>query len=224
MGPVASFIVLRGSCLLLDNDGVLVDSAPSIKAAFVRWSDHFGLNGEEIYRTLHGRRAIEVATAAITVHRLDADPRDAARLLDQFELEDAKNVRSLPGSAQFLEPLQGAWTVVSSGPRALVEARLAAAGLPSPAHFVTADDVTHGKPHPESYLRGAALNRTAPAKCIAFEDSTTGLYAATAAGCHVVQVSDASPRFETAPYAPHLGSLNVSVVDGDFQITLKADV
>jgi sugar-phosphatase len=172
------------AAVLVDNDGVLVDSSPSILRAFRRWSDRYGLDGDAVYRELHGRRAIDVASAALQGENLV----DAARLLDQFELEDARTVRALPGALAFLQQLNGDWTLVSSGPRSLVEARLTAAGLPRPRHLVTAESVTRGKPAPDAYLRAAHINSVPPGECVVLEDSQAGIEAAISAGCRVIQV------------------------------------
>jgi len=64
------------------------------------------------------------------------------------------------------------------------------------AAVVAGDDVTHGKPHPEPYLTAAARLGVDPRRCIAIEDSPTGVRSAVAAGCttlavpHVVDVPD----------------------------------
>lgn len=47
---------------------------------------------------------------------------------------------------------------------------------------IAGDDVTHAKPHPEPYLKAAALLGVRPEDCIAIEDSSTGLAAAVASG------------------------------------------
>ena len=49
--------------------------------------------------------------------------------------------------------------------------RLAVAGLEPPGVMVCAEDVTHGKPHPEPYRRAADLLGVSPRSCIAFEDA-----------------------------------------------------
>ncbi|MBI5087576.1 MAG: HAD family phosphatase [Actinobacteria bacterium] len=62
--------------------------------------------------------------------------------------------------------------------------------------LVVGDDVTDGKPHPEPYLTAARLVGVAPERCVAIEDSPTGVRSAVAAGCitiavpHVVSVPD----------------------------------
>jgi HAD superfamily hydrolase (TIGR01509 family) len=57
------------------------------------------------------------------------------------------------------------------------------------AHFdavVSADDVDRGKPAPDIYERGAAELDVAPDRCVAVEDSTSGVQAAAAAGLYTV--------------------------------------
>jgi HAD superfamily hydrolase (TIGR01509 family) len=66
---------------------------------------------------------------------------------------------------------------------------------------VTGDAVSRGKPHPEPYLRAAALLGVDPASCLAIEDSNTGARSAETAGCTVLVV-------------PH----HVPVLDGERRI------
>lgn len=47
---------------------------------------------------------------------------------------------------------------------------------------VTCDDVEHGKPHPETFLKAAALIGVEPEKCVGFEDAPKGLEAIKNAG------------------------------------------
>ena len=56
-------------------------------------------------------------------------------------------------------------------------------------HLVAAEDVRHGKPHPEGYLRGARQLNRDPGDVLVFEDSVPGVQAALAAGMHCIAVS-----------------------------------
>jgi len=56
--------------------------------------------------------------------------------------------------------------------------------------LVTRDDVVHGKPHPESYLKAAEFLATDPSECLALEDSHNGARPAIAAGMTTVLVPD----------------------------------
>src|SRR5262249_8974367 len=162
---------------------VLVDSVPSIRKAFLRWGDEYGLDGAQVYDDHHGHRSTEIAKAVLPA----SVAADAAARLDRFELEAAAEVRACAGSAGVLAQLCGHWTVVPSGPLELIKARLTAAGLPAPAHYVSSESVTTGKPDPEAYFCAAALNGVSADECIAIEDSETGLTAALAAGCKTVR-------------------------------------
>lgn len=53
---------------------------------------------------------------------------------------------------------------------------------------VAGDDVIHGKPHAEPYLKAAQLLGVAPSDCIAFEDSISGILSAESAGTKAVGI------------------------------------
>ena len=80
--------------------------------------------------------------------------------------------------------------VASSSRTEWVETCLAALDLRR--HFdaiVTGDMVTRSKPDPEIFLTAAALVRTQPQDCLAFEDAPKGVAAARAAGMFTVAVA-----------------------------------
>jgi sugar-phosphatase len=58
--------------------------------------------------------------------------------------------------------------------------------LPLPKKLITANDITHGKPHPEPYLRGASVLGFSPAECVVLEDVPAGVRAGKAAGANVI--------------------------------------
>jgi HAD superfamily hydrolase (TIGR01509 family) len=53
---------------------------------------------------------------------------------------------------------------------------------------VAGDDVIHGKPHAEPYLKAANLLGVDPKDCVAFEDSISGILSAEAAGTVAVGI------------------------------------
>jgi beta-phosphoglucomutase len=61
---------------------------------------------------------------------------------------------------------------------------------------VTADDVTHKKPHPEPYLSAAKKLHINPERCLVFEDSLSGIHSAKAAGMHVIALTTSHPKEE----------------------------
>lgn len=59
---------------------------------------------------------------------------------------------------------------------------------------LTAEDVIHGKPHPDIYLLAAARLGIPPAEMLVLEDSLTGSRAAVAAGAYTVAVPSSHTR------------------------------
>lgn len=57
---------------------------------------------------------------------------------------------------------------------------------------VSAEDVEDGKPAPDVYLRAASMLGVEPTDCLAIEDSTNGVNAASLAGMSVVAYGDPS--------------------------------
>ncbi|QPF83740.1 HAD family phosphatase [Bradyrhizobium genosp. L] len=89
--------------------------------------------------------------------------------------------------------------IVTSSSRRTAERHLALAGIRDRFDtLLTLDDVTHGKPDPELYLKAAARLGVRPQACIAVEDSNHGVAAAHAAGTITLMVPDiAQPTAET---------------------------
>jgi beta-phosphoglucomutase-like phosphatase (HAD superfamily) len=70
-------------------------------------------------------------------------------------------------------------------------------------HTVSADDVANHKPHPEPFLKAAALLGIDPRDCLAVEDGAAGVHSARAAGMDVLFVRDprfGAPAMEEATY------------------------
>ena len=53
-------------------------------------------------------------------------------------------------------------------------------------HFVSAEEVAHGKPAPDIFIAAAHYLGFEPHECIVFEDAPAGIEAGKAAGCFVV--------------------------------------
>ena len=57
-------------------------------------------------------------------------------------------------------------------------------------HVVAAENVSHHKPHPETFLKAAALIHVLPSDCQVFEDGKLGLQAAEDAGMMTTDVTE----------------------------------
>ena len=66
---------------------------------------------------------------------------------------------------------------------------------------ITADAVTHSKPHPEGYQLAAKSLGCVPSKCVVFEDSLQGVKAGNSAGAYVVGISGTLPGEKLRPFS-----------------------
>lgn len=191
--------------VLFDIDGTLVDSTPAVNRSWSAWAGDHGLDAERVLAVCHGRRSTDTIAdvlPGISEEGLAAEAAD----LERRESSDMDGVTALPGAADLLAAVSALspvrWAAVTSGPRALMTARLRAAGLPEPEVLVTAEDVAVGKPDPEGYRQAASALRVDPARCLVVEDAPAGLAAGRAAGGGVLAVATSHPREELVALPP----------------------
>src|SRR5258705_10069593 len=120
----------------------------------------------------------------------DADHEAENRIVEQREMEELEGVVAIPGARELLDQLpDDRWTIVTSATRLLAEVRLRAAGLRIPDKIVTANDIQHGKPHPEPYLKAAAALGFPAKDCLVVEDVPAGIQAGLSAGSRVIALT-----------------------------------
>jgi sugar-phosphatase len=174
---------LHCAALLFDMDGVLIDSTPAVTRVWRRWAVEHGFNPEEVVARAHGRPSL----TTVREYLPNADHEAENREVERREIEDLEGVVPLPGALDLLASLPAdRWTIVTSCTRALAEVRIKAAGLPLPKKLITSNDITHGKPHPDPYLKGAAILGFAASECIVLEDVPAGIRSGKAAGSRVI--------------------------------------
>ncbi len=174
---------VTAKALLFDMDGVLINSIPAVERVWKRWAIEHGFDPEEVVRRTHGRPSISTLRDLLP----NADHEAENKVIERCEMEDLEDVVPLPGASALLAALpRDAWAIVTSCTRPLAEVRIRAAGLPIPEHFITSTEITHGKPHPEPYLKGAAALGLAGAECIVVEDVPAGIRSGKSAGARVI--------------------------------------
>ncbi len=169
--------------ILFDLDGVLIDSTPAVARVWTWWAQEHGFNPAQVVHEAHGRPSISTIRQFLP----NADHERENERVEQAEINDVAGIVALPGASDLLRSIpENRWAIVTSGTRKLAEVRLTAAGLRVPERMVTASDIVNGKPHPEPYLKGAALLDTTAADCLVVEDVSAGVTAAKAAKATVV--------------------------------------
>ncbi len=180
--------------VVFDFDGLMVNT-----------EEVFQLSGTELLRRrgkeptpavfhgMMGRRSQEALAYLIEIMQLD----DTVEQLQQesteifFTLLD-DILQPMPGLFQLLEAIDRRGlpkAVATSSERAYLEQLLGRIDLLDRFDtLLTAEDVTHGKPHPEIYLTAASPLGVQPAEMLVLEDSVMGTKAAAAAGAHIISV------------------------------------
>lgn len=177
---------------LIDMDGTLVDSTAVVERAWREMAARHGLDADEIIAFRHGR-----PTGPTTSHFLpDAAVAEAEeRHIDEFEEHTVEGIVEIPAED---------WALVTSAGATLATKRMVAAGLELPRTCVFADDIGHGKPHPEPYLLAAERMGRGTSECIVLEDSDAGVESALAAGCGVIVVGQLTRFDDALPRVPDL--------------------
>lgn len=172
--------------LIFDLDGTLVDTMDIHLAA---WKEVGRRNGfdypEELFYRLAGtptRKIVPIVNAELGLS-LDVDETVHAK--EEAFLRNIHLIKPLVPVANLARRYDGKMPMaIGTGNtreltrRIMDEARL---GFDFRV-IVTADDVIHHKPHPETFLRCAELLGVVPEFCQVFEDGEQGLQAARSAG------------------------------------------
>ena len=184
-----------GLALIFDMDGVLLNSNPVHREAWAAFNRRYGLETtEEMHHFMYGKRNDAIVRGFFgsdlpdeEVHARGAAKEALYRKMIEGSLEESL----VPGVRQFLEDYRDAPKAVASNAEPdNVNLLLDRSGLR--AYFqvvVNGHEVQNPKPHPEIYLRTSDLLGVAPANCIVFEDSHSGVEAAVAAGMRVIGIS-----------------------------------
>jgi beta-phosphoglucomutase len=182
--------------VLWDLDGTLVDSAEFHWRA---WRDVMAAEGAPVtyeqFVQSFGKRNDLILTGWLGT---DADPERMRRLAEakegQFrELVRVHGIAPLPGVREWVARLRNeGWrhAIATSAPRLNLETLIDAMEMRS--FFVAgvaAEDVTHGKPDPEVFLRAASRVGAEPQRSIVVEDASMGIEAGRLAGMRTIGVS-----------------------------------
>jgi beta-phosphoglucomutase len=176
--------------LLLDFNGTLLDDEPIMCRIFQDLFAEAGkpLSDQEYYGQLAGLSDQEL------VERWLGEPRPDLIEKKIAAYKKAVHMMEMPGPAERMALRRAAHEVelaiVSGASREEIEAVLSEAKLLARIPvIIAAEDVTHGKPHPEGYRRALHALGVDAAEAIAVEDSDVGVAAAKAAGLYCIAVT-----------------------------------
>lgn len=212
--------------VIFDLDGVLVNSSA---LHFQSWQivgaergftmtealfrETFGMPNPQIFVRLFGKPLPDEEARALSEHK-EAVYRKLA----------AGRLRPLPGAIALLQALRAdgfRLALGSSTPLSNIRVVLRAIGAEEYFHaIVCADDITHGKPHPEVFLKAAERIGVPPRRCVVVEDAVVGVQAAKAARMRCVAITTTHPR-ERLQEADRIIDCLTEISPEDFRALLR---
>ncbi|MBD2794388.1 HAD-IA family hydrolase [Xenorhabdus sp. 42] len=175
--------------ILFDLDGTLVDSGPCIERLWYQWAQENHLDTKYVLSIIHGR-TIEETLKLISSYFYNKHCVDDIKARAIVELSQ---VKSITGAIDFIKAIPASrMAIVTSGAKKISMQSIISAGIPVPETMITSEDISHGKPDPEPYLKAAGILGVQPSECLVFEDADSGIQSALSAGMRVIAIGENS--------------------------------
>lgn len=179
--------------LIFDMDGVLVDSMPYHVQAMQRIFDQLGvyMDHKVIYER-EGEKTIDIVRLLLEKEGANDGRFNLEEIVKRYieEFQLLVELHTFHGMPECLEVLRHRYklAVVSGADRPIVHYVLEALYTGIFSVVVTGDDVFHGKPAPDPYLKAVEMLNVHKDECIVIENAPLGVQAAKAAGLCCIAV------------------------------------
>lgn len=175
---------------LFDFDGVVVDTEPQYTLFWDEKGKKYHPEIPDFGHHIKGQTLIQIYKQYF--RQPEGLQEEITRQLLDYEL--TMHFEYIDGVVDFMKELRGKGVklaiVTSSNDAKMANAYREHPELKSMVDYiVTADRVTHSKPHPECFLLGAEMFDAEVENCIVFEDSFHGIEAGNRAGMKVIGLS-----------------------------------
>ena len=187
------------SAVLFDMDGVIVDSMPY---HFFAWYEAFRKYGiivssQDIYEH-EGEKWETTLSSFLQQNNLPADYKLMLKIFNYRQKVFRKIFKRhlFPGVPELAAELKAKGYllgVVSGTPSYDIKKLIPHKLLKLFDSIVGGDNIEHGKPHPDPYLKSAADLRLKPEQCLVIENAPLGINSAKSAGCFCLAVTTSLP-------------------------------
>ncbi|WP_406064237.1 HAD family phosphatase [Streptomyces sp. NBC_01077] len=189
--------------VLFDMDGTLVDTERLWRRTVEDAALDLGLVLTDADLAFVLGRAIDACAEYLSARAAGrAEPwRLSGSLERRFTELVRQRVDPLPGAVELLRAVRAAgvpMALVSASPRPVVDTVLDVLGRHRFSTSVAAGETPRTKPFPDPYRAASTALGVDPTRCVAVEDTPTGIASAEGAGCTVLAV----PSFAAIPPAP----------------------
>ncbi len=212
MADFSQYFDMSGFAVIFDMDGVIADTNPTHNIAWRKFLEKYQIEPteQELHDHMYGKHNSYILSYFL---KKSLSFEEIARL--QFEKEAlfrelyTSIAQPLPGLLTFLEELKknGVKTgIATSAPVENLDMMLEQVPYLKEVmeSLLSEQDVSKHKPDPEVYLKSAQNLGIAPAQCVVFEDSVSGVKAGLAAGMKVVGVTTTHSSQELPPCSAYV--------------------
>ena len=172
--------------LVFDFNGTLSDDEPLLCELFMHLFAEHGrpMSAQEYFDQLAGLSDPEIVKTWLGEDHPDVEAVIGERVRRYREAAaDGSTVHEHVREAVRYAAERAPLAICSGAARDEIEPVVEAAGIAGCfIAIVTSDDVVHGKPDPEGYVKALALLGVGPAQAVVFEDTEAGVASARAAG------------------------------------------
>ena len=177
---------------IFDCDGTLADTMPThYKAWTTALGEHARDFPEALFYELGGVPTARIVEILNERHGHTLPVKETVEIKEALFLEMSHEIAAIEPVVALARKYHGVkpLAVASGGHRRIVHNTLRALGIADLFQaIVCAEDYQRGKPSPDPFLEAALRLNVAPERCLVFEDTATGIAAATAAGMQSVLV------------------------------------
>jgi beta-phosphoglucomutase len=174
------------TAVVFDFNGTLSDDEPVLCEIFMHLFAEHGrpISAQEYFDQLAGLSDPEIVTTWLGEDHPDVREVVAERVRRyRAAAADGSTIHEHVREAVRYAAERAPLAICSGAARAEIEPVVEAAGLAGCFRaVVTSDDVVHGKPDPEGYVRTLELLEADPGQAVVFEDTEAGVASARAAG------------------------------------------
>lgn len=176
----------KAKALIFDLDGTLADTMPVHFWAYKNILSEYGIDfTPELFATLAGIPAVDTIRKLNELFGTKMNPEEIGHFKEAEYEKIMHKMKPVEPVVELMKEYHGKlpMAVGTGGYKRLAWKTMRILGLDNYFDIlVSSDDISHPKPHPETFLKCAELLGVEPEFCQVFEDGEPGIRAASAAG------------------------------------------
>lgn len=204
---------ITANFLLFDLDGTLVNTTPAVEYFWRTWAVSYGLDGDDILKTSHGRRSLDVIKEQLP-NRPDMHTQEYVNYMEKDIPDNLGYMATpIPGAQTLFNQINekcgsyadNQWAICTSGSRGLASGWLKCFDWEEPIVFVTSDRCAKGKPNPFGYFTAA--------KTLEYHQENGTLLS----NCRNAKHQHCNSGIDTPPSSPIINNENTNGVKPDYK-------